>query len=67
MIIKDCVLHDCSWITEQPTRDLAMSLLTWHVYEDHRDVWEWALGNEPPAVPDPRIPAVRLRMLAALQ
>lgn len=67
LIIRTCVLQDCDWITGQPTLPLALYLRTWHIHDDHPDVWEWLCGANPPGVPDPRIPAVRIRMLAGLQ
>jgi hypothetical protein len=37
-------------------------MATWHVYEDHLDIWLALIGDRPPLDPDPRDPAVRMQI-----
>jgi hypothetical protein len=38
------------------SRYKAQCACTWHVYEDHRDIWLEQVGDRPPRDPDPRDP-----------
>ncbi len=50
----------CGWQSgPQPSRDIAGYLSTWHVYEQHPEVWRVIAGDRMPADPDPRDPIVR--------
>lgn len=54
-----CDVTGCGWISgSQPNATVAGCMATWHVYEEHRDVWVTLAGDRLPADPDPRIPAV---------
>ncbi len=45
----------CPWQSrEWPTRDQAGCEATWHVYEDHPEVWRSMFGDNPPRDPHPR-------------
>jgi hypothetical protein len=33
--------------------------MTWHVYEEHRDVWNTVIGHQPPTDPRPETIGVR--------
>ena len=57
-----CRQPGCDWVTGETVRDIAGCLTTWHVYEDHPDIWHRLFGGRPPADPDPRIPEVRLAL-----
>lgn len=62
-----CRVPGCGWETSEPIRDIAGCLATWHVYEQHPDVWKDVAGDRPPRDPDPRSPEVRAAMeIAAL-
>lgn len=60
-----CLVPGCSgWSPpSQPTGGIARALAVWHIYEEHSEFWLAVMGDRPPAVPDPRIPAVRALML----
>lgn len=44
------------------TRDDAGCAATWHVYEEHRDVWIEMFGDRPPNDRDPRLDSVAVAM-----
>jgi len=45
----------CRWTSRDwPTRHQAGCEVTWHVYEEHRDVWRNMFGDGKPRDPDPR-------------
>ena len=52
----------CEWQTMEPEYRVSGCLATWHVYENHPDVWRRIMGDRPPRDPDPRDPAVRMRI-----
>lgn len=54
-----CRVTGCKWITPELNKEIAGCLATWHVYENHKDVWFNLFGERPPLDPDPRIPGVR--------
>ena len=49
----------CDWETGEPQRHVAGCMATWHVYEQHPDIWRQVAGDRPPADPDPRNQAER--------
>jgi hypothetical protein len=51
-----CNVPGCEWFTDEPVEAIARCLATWHVYEDHRDVWNKVIGDRLPRDPDPRTP-----------
>ena len=57
-----CNQPHCDWRTAEPDRLISGCLATWHVYEEHPDVWRRVIGDRPPLDPDPRIPAVRAQI-----
>jgi hypothetical protein len=49
-----CKVGDCLWSSGlQESDEIAGYLATWHVYEEHRDVWAGQFGDRPPRDPDP--------------
>jgi hypothetical protein len=55
----------CEWqSTEIPPLD--MSEATWHVYEEHRELWNEVFGDRPPHDPDVRTPGGRAEYLARM-
>lgn len=47
---------ECGWASAAyPTRDLAGSRGTWHVFEEHLETYQQLFGDRPPADPDPRL------------
>jgi hypothetical protein len=52
----ECRVSGCTWTAAHPVKDVVGYLSTWHVYEDHPDVWRSVAGNRPPIDPDPRTP-----------
>jgi hypothetical protein len=55
-----CLQPGCKWQTGEPEEFVSQCLASWHVYEDHPDIWLALIGDRPPQDPDPRIPAVRM-------
>ena len=51
-----CKVPGCVWATGEPVEVISGCLATWHVYEQHRDVWKNVMGDRPPSDPDPRTP-----------
>jgi hypothetical protein len=49
-----CKVKDCRWDTQFLNPHIAGCLATWHVYEEHPDVWREVCGDRPPNDPDPR-------------
>jgi hypothetical protein len=60
-----CKVPDCGFATGEPIPDIAGCLMTWHVYEEHPDIWRRIAGDRPPADPDPRVPLTRMIMALA--
>jgi hypothetical protein len=58
-----CLLENCGWTTSEPFHDIAGCFATWHVYEEHPDVWRTQFGSRLPEDPDPRIPEVYALLL----
>lgn len=56
------VCSQCPWRTSEPEPAVSGALASWHVYEQHPESWRQAIGDRPPRDPDPRIPAVRVRL-----
>jgi hypothetical protein len=54
-----CLVPNCSWTTGEPKKYISGCLATWHVYEEHPDVWYKQFGNRPPNDPDVRDPLTR--------
>jgi hypothetical protein len=50
----------CEWTSGlQMNKQIAGSLSSWHVYEEHREVWISVIGSDrPPRDPDPRKPEI---------
>lgn len=44
----------CGWTAEAPVKDIVGCAATWHVYEEHPEVWQKVAGDRPPVDPDPR-------------
>jgi hypothetical protein len=57
-----CTIKGCKWYTIEPNRHYSGCLASWHVYEEHPDVWRGLFGDRPPNDPDPRDPEQRLFM-----
>jgi hypothetical protein len=54
-----CNVADCKWTSgEQPNHAISGCLASWHVYEEHPEIWKRVIGDRPPNDPDPRDPAV---------
>jgi hypothetical protein len=51
-----CYIPACGWKSrEWPTHHLAGCEGSWHVYEEHREIWVLIIGyDRPPMDPDPR-------------
>jgi hypothetical protein len=64
-VISRCKLGECKWTAENPVEGIVGCLATWHVYEDHRDVWLAVAGNRPPRDPDPRTEEGRRLIMGA--
>ena len=46
----------CRWEEAWPTYHQAGCASTWHVYENHPEIWVALFGNNhPPSDPDPRL------------
>ncbi|HEV2175235.1 MAG TPA: hypothetical protein VGR71_16800 [Nitrospira sp.] len=60
-----CQVTECSWTAEDPIQDLAGCLATWHIFEEHPDVWTEIFGSGRPLDPDPRTESGRAEILAA--
>jgi hypothetical protein len=54
--------NHCDWATAEPELAVSQCLATWHVYEEHPEIWQRIFGDRPPRDPDPRIPAVRMQI-----
>lgn len=52
-----CQVSGCNWITEIYEEDITGCLATWHVFEEHPEVWKEIIGDRPPIDPDPRTEA----------
>jgi hypothetical protein len=54
-----CRIGDCEWVSGLcPSQDIAGFLSSWHVFEEHRGIWNKAIGDRLPRDPDPRKPEV---------
>jgi hypothetical protein len=62
---SQCMLGDCGWESEGEVEGIVGCAATWHVYEDHRDVWLAVCGPFPPRDPDPRTEQGRRLILGA--
>ncbi len=59
-----CKVTGCGWVSDpQPVRFLAECLSVWHVYDNHRDIWNELAGDRLPDVPDVRNLAVRCAII----
>lgn len=50
-------------MSAETREDIAGCLATWHVYENHPDVWRSVIGDRPPVDPDPRDQQQRMAMI----
>lgn len=49
------ICNVCGWVSKNwPTEDQAGNESTWHVYEEHPEVWRGIFLNSTPTDPDPR-------------
>jgi hypothetical protein len=55
-----CRVLGCGWRSDEPKEYISGCLATWHVYEEHPDIWKGVFGDRPPIDPDVRIPEQRL-------
>jgi hypothetical protein len=60
---SQCMLDNCKWETEGLVEGIVGCAATWHVFEDHRDVWLAVCGPLPPQDPDPRTEEGRREIL----
>lgn len=58
-----CLVDGCVWMSAETREDIAGCLATWHVYENHPDVWRSVIGDRPPVDPDPRDQQQRMAMI----
>lgn len=50
-----CKVGSCIWAADEDLPiHVSGCLTTWHVYEDHPEIWLEQIGNRPPNDPDPR-------------
>ena len=49
-----CLVTGCRWVVEGPLKDIVGCAASWHVYEEHPEVWLGMFGERPPVDPDPR-------------
>lgn len=59
-----CLVDNCDWETNMPSRHIAGCMATWHVFEKHHDIWQESLGDRPPTHPDPRTREGMLQAIA---
>jgi hypothetical protein len=59
-MVYECKQPGCKWRTAEPEEFVSQCLATWHVFEDHPDIWLAVIGDRPPRDPDPRDPATRM-------
>ena len=57
-----CRQPGCEWHIAELEEFVSQCMATWHVYEDHPDIWQALIGDRPPRDPDPRDPAVRMQI-----
>jgi hypothetical protein len=44
----------CPWESIEPAQEIAQCMGSWHVYEEHPDIWRHVVGDRPPHDLDPR-------------
>lgn len=66
-----CTIHGCAWEEDFDDGAWGSSVLaaarcraTWHIWEDHPDVWQHVIGYRLPLDPDPRTDDGKLRIIA---
>lgn len=64
-MISRCRLGKCEWESEGPVEGIVGCLATWHVYEDHPEIWAAFAGDRPPTDPDPRTEQGRRLIMGA--
>jgi hypothetical protein len=53
--IYQCLVEGCKWQDYNRLALVSKCLATWHVYEEHPEIWEKVVkSNRPPRDPDPR-------------
>jgi hypothetical protein len=49
-----CMLGSCGWASPDEPDQFSGCRATWHIFEDHPDVWLRTFGDRKPVDPDPR-------------
>jgi len=49
-----CKVAGCGWTVHDATSDLVSCHFVWHLYEQHRMIWNSIIGPRKPVEPDPR-------------